>query len=132
VTTIAARSHAPAPGSEGGIDRRDAFDARRRRALAEEMRVHIEQTFTIAAPPADVFGFMVDPENLAKWQTVKTYVTPVSEGSPRLGHRVREGTKVRPLVMERRMLSEIKRLSEGLAGQAGDRSTQDPTHDAGV
>jgi hypothetical protein len=36
------------------------------------------------------------------------------------------------LVMERRMLSEIKRLSEGLAGQAGDRSSQDPTDDAGV
>jgi hypothetical protein len=36
------------------------------------------------------------------------------------------------LVMERRMLTEIKRLSEGLAGQAGDRSTHDPTHDAGV
>jgi hypothetical protein len=36
------------------------------------------------------------------------------------------------LVMERRMLSEIKRLSEGLAGQAGDRSSQDPADHAGV
>jgi uncharacterized protein YndB with AHSA1/START domain len=58
--------------------------------------VHIEQTFTIGRPPADVFAFMVEPANLAKWQTVKTYVTPVSEGPPRLGYQVREGTKVGP------------------------------------
>jgi hypothetical protein len=36
------------------------------------------------------------------------------------------------LVMERRMLSEIKRLSEGLAGEAGDRSSQGSSDDAGV
>ncbi len=60
------------------------------------MRVHIEQTFTIAVAPADVFAFMIDPDNLAKWQTVKTFVTPVSEGEPRLGYRIREGTKVGP------------------------------------
>ena len=36
------------------------------------------------------------------------------------------------LVMERRMLREIKRLSERLAAQAGDRSTRDQTQDAGV
>ena len=58
--------------------------------------MRIEQTFTIASPPADVFAFMVDPEKLARWQTVKTYVTPVSEGPPRLGYRIREGTKVGP------------------------------------
>ena len=58
--------------------------------------MRIEQTFTIASPPTEVFAFMVDPRNLARWQTVKTYVTPVSDGPPRLGYRVREGTKVGP------------------------------------
>jgi hypothetical protein len=36
------------------------------------------------------------------------------------------------LVMERRMLREIKRLSERLAAQAGDRTTRDQTQDAGA
>ena len=39
---------------------------------------------------------MVQPDNLAKWQTVKTYVTRLTEAPPRLGYRVREGTKVGP------------------------------------
>jgi carbon monoxide dehydrogenase subunit G len=56
--------------------------------------VHFEQTFAVGRPPEDVFAFMVEPDNLAKWQTVKTYVTPLTEGLPRLGYRVREGTKV--------------------------------------
>jgi uncharacterized protein YndB with AHSA1/START domain len=58
--------------------------------------VHIEDTFSIARPPMDVFEFMVDPRNLARWQTVKTHVAPVTEGSPGLGYRVRERTKVGP------------------------------------
>jgi uncharacterized protein YndB with AHSA1/START domain len=58
--------------------------------------VRFEQTFTVRRPPEDVFAFMVEPGNLAKWQTVKTYVTPLTEGEPRLGYRVREGTKVGP------------------------------------
>jgi ligand-binding SRPBCC domain-containing protein len=58
--------------------------------------VRFEQTFTVRRPPEDVFAFMVEPDNLAKWQTVKTYVTPLTKGPPRLGYRVREGTKVGP------------------------------------
>ncbi len=58
--------------------------------------MRFEQTFTVQCPPEDVFAFMVAPDNLAKWQTVKTYVTPLTEGPPRLGYRVREGTKVGP------------------------------------
>jgi uncharacterized protein YndB with AHSA1/START domain len=77
------------------------------------MRVHIEQTFTIASPPANVFAFMVDPENLAKWQTAKTYVTPVSEGPPRLGYRVREGTKVGPREWE-----QLVEFTEFVPGRA--------------
>jgi uncharacterized protein YndB with AHSA1/START domain len=73
--------------------------------------MHIEQTFTIAAPPADVFAFMADPEKLARWQTVKTYVTPVSEGPPRLGYRVREGTKVGPREWEQ--LVELTEFEPG-------------------
>ena len=40
--------------------------------------MRFEQTFTVRRPPEDVFAFMVDPDNLAKWQTVKTYVTPLT------------------------------------------------------
>ena len=58
--------------------------------------MHIEDTFTVRRSPHDVFAFMVEPANLAKWQTVKTYVTPLTDGPPRLGYRVREGTKVGP------------------------------------
>jgi uncharacterized protein YndB with AHSA1/START domain len=58
--------------------------------------VRIAQTFTIAAPPGSVFAFMVEPGNLARWQTVKTYVTPLDDGRPRRGYRIREGTKVGP------------------------------------
>ena len=58
--------------------------------------MRISDEFTIARPPEEVFGFMVAPENLAKWQTVKTSVTPLTEGPPRLGYRVREGNRVGP------------------------------------
>ena len=58
--------------------------------------MRIDDTFTVARSPEDVFAFMVDPENLVKWQTVKTYVTPLTEGPTRLGSRFREGTKVGP------------------------------------
>src|SRR3954452_3419399 len=58
------------------------------------MRIH--ETFSIARPPEAVFAFMVHPENLAKWQTIKTHVTPLTEGPTRLGSRFREGNKVGP------------------------------------
>ncbi len=56
--------------------------------------MRITETFTVACPPEDVFAYMVEPENLAKWQTIKTFVTPLSDGEPRLGYRVREGNRV--------------------------------------
>lgn len=58
--------------------------------------MRFDETFSVRRSPEDVFAFMVTPDNLAKWQTVKTYVTPLSDGPPRLGFRVREGTKVGP------------------------------------
>ncbi len=58
------------------------------------MRMH--QTFRIACSPQDVFAFMVQPENLAKWQTIKTDVTPLTDGPTRVGSRFREGNKVGP------------------------------------
>ena len=58
--------------------------------------MHIEDTFMIRRAPEDVFAFMVEPANLTRWQTVKTYVTPLVDGPPRQGYRVREGTKVGP------------------------------------
>ena len=58
--------------------------------------MRITETFTVACPPEDVFAYMVEPENLAKWQTTKTFVTPIGQGAPRLGYRVREGNRVGP------------------------------------
>jgi len=55
--------------------------------------MRIEQTFQVAAPPQAVFDFMTDPENLAKWQTTKTRVEPLTEGEPRQGFRIREWTR---------------------------------------
>jgi uncharacterized protein YndB with AHSA1/START domain len=55
--------------------------------------VRIEQTFGVAATPEAVFDFITQPGNLAKWQTSKTRVEPLSEGQPRQGYRVREWTK---------------------------------------
>ena len=58
--------------------------------------MRITETFTVACPPEDVFAYMVEPENLAKWQTIKTFVTPLTDGPPRRGYRVREGNRVGP------------------------------------
>jgi uncharacterized protein YndB with AHSA1/START domain len=58
--------------------------------------IRITDEFSVARPPEDVFAYMVDPENLAKWQTIKTVVTPLTEGPPRRGYRVREGNRIGP------------------------------------
>ena len=75
------------------------------------MRIH--QTFTVARSPEDVFAFMVQPENLAKWQTIKTYVTPLTEGPTRLGSRFREGSKVGP-----RQWDQVVEVMEFESGRA--------------
>jgi hypothetical protein len=75
--------------------------------------VRFEQTFTGGRPPEDVFAFVVEPGNLAKWQTVKTHVTPFTDGPPRLGYRVREGTKVGP-----REWDQVVEFSEFEPGRA--------------
>jgi hypothetical protein len=56
----------------------------------------ITDEFSVAAAPVEVFAFMVDPENLAKWQTIKTSVTPLTDGPPRRGYRVREESRIGP------------------------------------
>jgi uncharacterized protein YndB with AHSA1/START domain len=75
--------------------------------------MHIEDTFTVRRSPEDVFAFMVEPANLAKWQTVKTYVTPLDDGPPRQGYRVKEGTKVGP-----RKLDQVVEFTEFEPGRA--------------
>jgi uncharacterized protein YndB with AHSA1/START domain len=55
--------------------------------------VRITETFIAAAPPEVLFDYMTDPSNLAKWQTSKTLVEPLTEGPTRLGTQVRERTK---------------------------------------
>src|ERR671931_2018041 len=55
--------------------------------------MRIQQTFTVAAPPEQVFDYMTDPANLPRWQSTKTSVEQLTDGPPRLGTRVRERTK---------------------------------------
>ena len=75
--------------------------------------MRIQQTFSIARPPEAIFDFIAAPENLAKWQTIKTYVTPVTEGPTALGTRIREGNKVGPRRWEQ--LVFIRMFERGLA-----------------
>ena len=55
--------------------------------------MRIEQTFEVASPPEKVFDYLTNPSNLRDWQTSKTRVEVLTDGSPRLGYRVREWTK---------------------------------------
>jgi uncharacterized protein YndB with AHSA1/START domain len=55
--------------------------------------MHVEQTFTVGAPPERVFDYMTDPSNLADWQTTKTSVEQLTPGAPGLGTRFRERTR---------------------------------------
>jgi len=55
--------------------------------------LRIEQTFEVASPPEKVFDYLTNPSNLRDWQTSKTRVEVLTDGSPRLGYRVREWTK---------------------------------------
>jgi uncharacterized protein YndB with AHSA1/START domain len=57
--------------------------------------MRIEQTFTVSSSPESVFDYMTDPAHLREWQTSKTRVEVLTEGSPRQGFRVREWTKPR-------------------------------------
>jgi uncharacterized protein YndB with AHSA1/START domain len=58
--------------------------------------VKIAETFTVSRPPGEVFEFMIDPDNLAKWQTIKTHATPLDDGPPGKGYRIREGSRMGP------------------------------------
>jgi uncharacterized protein YndB with AHSA1/START domain len=58
--------------------------------------VRFADEFFVARRPEEVFDFMADPSRLARWQTSKTYVTPLTDGPPGPGYRIREGTKVGP------------------------------------
>jgi hypothetical protein len=62
--------------------------------------VRISEKFAVGRPPDEVIAFMAAPENLAKWQTIKTQVTPLTNGPTRLGSRFREGNKVGPFRWE--------------------------------
>jgi len=56
--------------------------------------MRIEETFSVARPPKVVFDYLIQPGNLADWQTSKTFVEQITDGPPRLGTRVRERAKV--------------------------------------
>jgi uncharacterized protein YndB with AHSA1/START domain len=56
--------------------------------------MRIEQSFTVARPPEEVFAYMTDPANLKAWQPSKLAVEPLTDGPPRQGYRVKERTKV--------------------------------------
>jgi uncharacterized protein YndB with AHSA1/START domain len=56
--------------------------------------MRVEQDFTVARPPDEVFAYMTDPANLRAWQPSKLAVEPLTDGPPRRGYRLRETTKV--------------------------------------
>jgi carbon monoxide dehydrogenase subunit G len=56
--------------------------------------MRFEETFSVGRPPTVVFDYVIQPGNLADWQTSKTFVEQITDGPPRLGTRVRERTKV--------------------------------------
>lgn len=87
--------------------------------------MQITETFKVRRSPQDVFAFMADPANLAKWQTAKTYVTPLDEGPPRQGYRVKEGTKVGP-----RSWDQVVEFVEFVPGRAfGVKVVEGPASD---
>jgi uncharacterized protein YndB with AHSA1/START domain len=55
--------------------------------------MRIAQTFSVDRPPETVFDYVTDPSKLADWQTSKTSVEQLTEGTPGLGTRFRERTK---------------------------------------
>jgi len=56
--------------------------------------MRLEETFSVGRPPKVVFDYLIQPGNLADWQTSKTSVEQITQGPIRLGTRVRERTKV--------------------------------------
>src|SRR6185312_3620255 len=100
-------SPTPRPPRAGSRSPRPVRPRRRR----SEMR--IEQSFTVGRPPLEVFAYMVDPANLASWQTSKVSVEPLTDGPPRKGYRIRERTKI-----GLRQWEQVVELSEFEPGRA--------------
>ena len=55
--------------------------------------MRFEDSISIARPPEVVFDYVVDPANLAQWQTSKTHVEQLTPGPPGPGTRIKERTK---------------------------------------
>ena len=75
--------------------------------------MRIEQSFRVRRPPGEVFAYMVDPANLASWQTSKVSVEPLTDGPPRKGYRIKERTKI-----GLRQWEQVVELSEFEPGRA--------------
>ena len=56
--------------------------------------LRVEETFSIERPPQAIFDYVVQADNLADWQTSKTFAEQITDGPPRLGTRIRERTKM--------------------------------------
>ena len=55
--------------------------------------MRVEESFTVAREPTDVFDYLTDPAKLRDWQTTKTGVEVLTPGPPGPGTRIRETTK---------------------------------------
>ena len=55
--------------------------------------IRIAQTFSVECSPEALFDYVTDPSKLKDWQTSKTSVEQLTEGTPGLGTRFRERTK---------------------------------------
>jgi ligand-binding SRPBCC domain-containing protein len=75
--------------------------------------MRLEQSFTVGRPPGEVFAYMVEPANLASWQTSKVSVEPLTDGPPRQGYRIKERTKI-----GLRQWDQVVELSEFDPGRA--------------
>jgi uncharacterized protein YndB with AHSA1/START domain len=75
--------------------------------------MRVEQSFTVGRPPGEVFAYMVEPANLASWQTSKVSVEPLTDGPPRQGYRIKERTKIGP-----RRWDQVVEFSEFEPGRA--------------
>jgi len=55
--------------------------------------MRIEETFSVAREPEQVFDYLTDPATLPDWQTTKVSVEQITPGPPAQGSRFREVTK---------------------------------------
>jgi uncharacterized protein YndB with AHSA1/START domain len=60
----------------------------------------VTASIQIAAPPADVWKLIMDPDHLADWVTIHRALISADSGPPRLGYRMDQQIHVRGVSLE--------------------------------